>query len=50
MKLSHTDSDGNLNMVDVGEKKMTVRTARAEGQITMKPETLTAIRGNTLEN
>lgn len=49
MKLSHTDSDGNLNMVDVGEKKMTLRTARAEGQITMKPETLTAIRGNTLE-
>ena len=48
MKLSHTDSDGNLNMVDVGEKKNTVRTARAEGQITMKSETLTAIRGNTL--
>lgn len=48
MKLSHTDSSGKLNMVDIGEKKPTVRTARAEGLITMKPETLAAIRGNTL--
>lgn len=49
MNLSHTDDNGKINMVDVGGKKSTVRTARAEGLITMKPQTLAAIRGNTLE-
>ncbi len=49
MKFSHIDGKGELNMVDVGEKRAAVRTAKAEALITMKPETLIAIRSNTLE-
>lgn len=30
-------------MVDVGEKETTLRTATAEGRLTMRPETLTAL-------
>lgn len=47
MKLSHTDENGKADMVDVGEKAVTVRTAEAEGFIIMKPETLEAIRENS---
>lgn len=33
--LSHTDADGNLRMVDVADKPTSIRTARAEGFITL---------------
>lgn len=36
-------------MVDVGGKALTDRVARARGSITMRPETLAAIRANTLK-
>lgn len=39
-KLSHLDAGGNVHMVDVGGKAMTLRTAVAHGRIVMKPETL----------
>lgn len=39
-KLSHLNARGEANMVDVAEKDVTTRTARAEGFISMKAETL----------
>jgi cyclic pyranopterin phosphate synthase len=41
--LTHLTSRGEANMVDVGAKADTERTAVAEGTVTMKPETLAAI-------
>ncbi|HEU4643672.1 MAG TPA: cyclic pyranopterin monophosphate synthase MoaC [Gemmatimonadaceae bacterium] len=46
--LSHVGPDGQARMVDVSSKRITDRVARAEGVIRMKPETLGAIRANTL--
>jgi cyclic pyranopterin monophosphate synthase len=47
-KLSHTGTDGSARMVDVGDKKVTARVARASGSIRMKPATVDAIRRNSL--
>lgn len=53
-KLSHIDSDGQVLMVDVSEKKPTKRRALAAGYVAMKPETLSLIeekqvrKGNVL--
>jgi len=44
--LTHTDSAGRARMIDVSAKADTVRTARAEGTITMTAETLDAIEAN----
>ena len=45
--LTHLGADGEANMVDVGEKPQTRRTAVAEGTVTMRPETLrTILAGN----
>lgn len=41
--LTHLNEQGEANMVDVGEKSITVRTAKAYGKITMQPETLQAL-------
>jgi len=41
--LTHLDADGTANMVDVGSKAETERTAIAEGLVTMQPETLRMI-------
>ena len=41
--LSHIDSDGKANMVDISEKAITARTAIAEGFITMQADTLRLI-------
>ena len=43
-ELTHLDERGNARMVDVGEKPMTRRRARATGRIRMAPATLTAIQ------
>lgn len=43
-KLTHIDASGAANMVDVGGKDDTVREARAEGFVRMKPETFALIR------
>ena len=42
-KLTHLGASGEANMVNVGAKAETVRTAVAEGSVTMKPATLAAI-------
>jgi cyclic pyranopterin monophosphate synthase len=48
-QLSHLNSAGEASMVDVGGKALTDRVARARGSITMRSETLAAIRANTLK-
>ena len=47
-ELSHADSTGQARMVDVSEKPVTARYARATGSIRMKAETLDAIRRNSV--
>ena len=42
--LTHLDTSGAANMVDVTDKPATDRTARAEGVIVMESKTLTLIR------
>ena len=44
--LTHTDAAGRARMVDVSGKADTLRTARAEGTITMTAESLDAIEAN----
>lgn len=41
--LTHIGATGEANMVDVGDKAETTRTAVAEGTVTMRPETLALI-------
>jgi cyclic pyranopterin monophosphate synthase len=43
-KLSHIDTDGRAAMVDVSDKAITKRTARASGKVTMRPETAALVR------
>ncbi|TIS60943.1 MAG: cyclic pyranopterin monophosphate synthase MoaC, partial [Mesorhizobium sp.] len=38
--LTHLGAEGEANMVDVGDKAETTRTAIAEGLVSMRPETL----------
>ncbi|MET4693950.1 cyclic pyranopterin monophosphate synthase MoaC [Endozoicomonas lisbonensis] len=49
MSLTHTDAQGKASMVDVGDKDATRREARAEGYITMKPQTLALVQDNGLK-
>ena len=45
--LTHLGAQGEANMVDVGDKQETTRTAIAEGFVSMQPETLkTILAGN----
>ncbi len=54
-ELTHFDDQGHSRMVDVAEKAVTQRVARASGMVQMQPETLRRIRdlgfakGNVLE-
>lgn len=41
--LTHLDSSGTASMVDVGDKEVTTRTARAFARVHMSPETLVAV-------
>ena len=43
-KLTHFNKEGRARMVDVGEKKDTMRIAIAEGEIIMQPSTLKMIK------
>ncbi len=47
MGLSHVDESGKARMVDVSDKNITVRTAKARAEVLMKPETLEIIMDNT---
>jgi len=42
--LSHFDASGASRMVDVSEKPMTVRAAKASGRVRMRPETIRLIQ------
>jgi cyclic pyranopterin phosphate synthase len=46
-QFSHFDAAGASRMVDVGEKPVTVRCAKASGRVRMQPATLEMIRGKT---
>jgi cyclic pyranopterin phosphate synthase len=43
-KLSHIDEKGEARMVDVSDKAATARTAKAEGFVSMAPETLALLQ------
>ena len=43
-QFSHLDESGKVRMVDVTEKAITVRTARACGRVKALPETLALIQ------
>ena len=42
-ELTHLNSEGHAHMVDVSEKEITTRVARAEGFVEMLPATLALI-------
>lgn len=48
-KLTHTDSQGKANMVDVGHKPEQVRTAKAEGFIRLSKAAIELIRDNEIK-
>lgn len=47
--LTHADDEGRARMVDVSNKEMTLRMAKATGTIGMAASTLEAIRNNSIE-
>ena len=47
--LTHTDAAGTARMVDVSGKTPTLRVARAAGAISMRAETLEAVRANAVK-
>ncbi len=48
-KLTHIDKDGKARMVDVGHKPQQLRIAKAEGHITLQPETIRLIKENNMK-
>ena len=46
-ELTHLDEHGRARMVDVGDKPITAREARASARLRMAPETLEALRAGT---
>lgn len=49
MTLSHIDKNGKANMVDVGNKKIQIREARAKGFIELSDETVKLISDNQMK-
>ena len=47
-EFSHVDEKGNVKMVDVTNKLLSVRVAKAEGKINMRPETIARIKDDRL--
>ena len=47
--LTHVDTQGKANMVDIGHKPMQIRTAKAIGHIALSNETLDLIRENKMK-
>lgn len=47
--LTHIDSDGNIKMINVGDKEITNRVAKASARITMKKEVLDIIKAGNLK-
>jgi len=48
-KLSHIDESGRAHMVDVSQKDDTLRTAVAQGEVVLRPETLALVRQGLLK-
>ena len=48
-KFTHLDEEGQVRMVDVTDKKHTVRSAVAQGIVSMKPETFAMINDQTIK-
>ena len=48
-KLTHTDSEGNARMVDVGDKEVQLRVAKASGHILLSEDTVKLISQNLLK-
>jgi cyclic pyranopterin phosphate synthase len=48
-EFSHTDNEGKARMVDVGDKPVQKRIAKAEGFIRLQPETVRLIRENQMK-
>ncbi len=48
-KLSHVNEKGKANMVDIGHKQQTIRTAKAAGFIRLLPETVKIVKENSLK-
>ena len=48
-KLTHTDNKGTAVMVDVGNKAIQLRIAKATGHILLSPETIGLIKDNQLK-
>lgn len=48
-KLTHTDNKGKAVMVDVGDKEIQLRIAKASGHIFISPDTLSLIKANLLK-
>jgi cyclic pyranopterin phosphate synthase len=48
-KLTHTDDQGNARMVDVGDKQVQLRVAKASGEISLMPETVELIAQNLIK-
>ena len=48
-KFTHLDEEGQVRMVDVTDKKHTVRSAVAQGIVFMKPETFAMIQDQTMK-
>ena len=49
MELTHINEKGEATMVDVGDKNITVRTAKAFAKVTMEPKTLQALLSGSLK-
>lgn len=49
MELTHTNENGQVHMVDVGEKEVTRREAKAHGLVRMRSETLRLIKENLVK-
>ena len=47
--LTHTDKRGKATMVDVGDKQISIRIAKADGHIMLSPETIKLIEQNQLK-
>jgi cyclic pyranopterin phosphate synthase len=47
--LTHTTEEGDVQMVDVGDKPDAARRAVAEGRLVLRPSTVQAVRDDTLE-
>lgn len=47
-KLTHTDKTGKAMMVDIGQKEVQQRSAKAQGHITLASETLSLVKENQL--